>query len=565
MRSTPVRYPSVVAVIFAALSVSVCLAEDGATEQKAADDSYSSVVSDYQKGRYASAYERAEEFIAKHPGHKELGNVLFYAGSSAAKLQRLEPAVRHLRRIVEEYPDHRQTETVRDGLAWCYSGLRQLDACIAQAKSNLELAPTSRFAGHWTFLIAHSHFRLHRFDQSKPLLEAFVEKYPDSKYLKHAKKALGLIDPTWKIGENGIVDYSGKFIYDVRLRAAMAALPKQVDDGFRMLEERLGVDLKPHTDVVYIFVDTPAAKREMVAEQLTAGRNNKPIAVVRFYVEQVVTRPRIYQKTVVHELKHAGFKGIMGQSYDELPHWIREGLASWGADQLDDRIQGDLCAVIVSSKDPMSVLDGIEDPVHDLRDYLEDVLAFEWLESIKAGNVKQFCRRLVKGEPYREIWADLAGMSYDEAIAAANAHCRARVEAALAAGYKTFAAHRDANYAAMRQGNAGTRRWADGGGLNDYQKWLSENPGHPAEPFARFCLARAYVTVGQYEYGRKLLRQIIKEDSHRCSLMDDAQYWLGVSYHQQRDAAKAKAAFNVLLRDFPHSKFAASVKPAASR
>jgi len=50
--------------------------------------------------------------------------------------------------------------------------------------------------------------------------------------------------------------------------------------------------------------------------------------------------------------------------------------------------------------------------------------------------------------------------------------------------------------------------------------------------------------------GRKLLKQIIAEDGMTCTLLDDAQYWIGVSYNRQKDVPNYRAAFGVLLRDF---------------
>ena len=49
-----------------------------------------------------------------------------------------------------------------------------------------------------------------------------------------------------------------------------------------------------------------------------------------------------------------------------------------------------------------------------------------------------------------------------------------------------------------------------------------------------------------------MLQLIIDEDVDRCTLLDDAQFFIGYSYNLQGDA-KAREAFGVLLRDFPYS------------
>ena len=54
--------------------------------------------------------------------------------------------------------------------------------------------------------------------------------------------------------------------------------------------------------------------------------------MIEFFTEYVVTNPEGFRRTVVHEMKHAGFAEMMGgQSYHDLPEWIREGLAVWAS------------------------------------------------------------------------------------------------------------------------------------------------------------------------------------------------------------------------------------------
>jgi predicted negative regulator of RcsB-dependent stress response len=341
----------------------------------------------------------------------------------------------------------------------------------------------------------------------------------------------------------------------------MKALPADIDAGFRTLKDRLGLDLKPHTNVIYVYADAGSDETQgrLVASTFVVGRDNKPAVVIRFHSEYVVAQPANYRKTIVHEMKHAGFEGLMGHSYDDLPQWIREGLAVWGSEDVDDRLRLVLCNQIVGGKDPLKVVNCIESPNHNEADYLEDALAFDWLESKKPGNVKAFCSRLVKGEPYRGIWADLAEKSYAEAMAEADAYCRRTVETALGEAYTTFRALYDAHRVSLKTGKAATAKWLEDGAKAALEKWIADHPDHPAGPFARFCLARLLITAGQHAEGRELLHRILKEDALRCALLDDAQLWIGVSYVSEKDAVNARAAFGVLLRDFSYSASARQV------
>ncbi|MFT5857704.1 MAG: tetratricopeptide (TPR) repeat protein, partial [Verrucomicrobiales bacterium] len=268
---------------------------------------------------------------------------------------KIEPAIGFYRLLLEHFPAATHAADARVELVGCYNHLRLLDDCIAQSKKNLELDPDSKWVEYWHFLIAQSHFKLWKFEEAKTMLDAFLAKYPDGDYTKHARKCLGKIDPAWKIDASGLVSYSGKYTRDIRPAAAIKSLPKDIEAGHQMLEQRLGIDLRPHTNVIYHFVD--AGKKTspgLKASTYVIGRKNKPAVVVRFYTEYVVAQGASYRQTITHEMKHAGFKGIMSQGYENLPAWIREGLAVWGSDDVETRMQLVLPNKIAGGKDPMT-------------------------------------------------------------------------------------------------------------------------------------------------------------------------------------------------------------------
>lgn len=265
-----------------------------------------------------------------------------------------------------------------------------------------------------------------------------------------------------------------------------------MEAGFVMLEERLGIDLRKHTDVLYVFKDGGrGGSSGLKASTYVVGRNNKPTVMMIFYSEYVVSEPVGYRQTIIHEMKHAGFQGVMGSAYSDLPKWIREGLAD--------------------------------------------------------------------GKPYRSILENLTGMPYEDAIAEADAFCRHRGELR---GVRAAAQGARSRIERRREGY---KKWMEDGGETAFSNWIAANEGHPAEPFARFCLARSFARAGRDRESRELLQKTIKEDGLRCTLRDDAQYWIGVSYNWEQDFEKTAEAFGVLLRDFPSSsakQVPGSFKPA---
>jgi hypothetical protein len=364
----------------------------------------------------------------------------------------------------------------------------------------------------------------------------------------------GRIAPQLEIDRNGIARYAGTFEKDIRFQAALAATPKYIEDGYGILERRLGIDLRNYANVLIQFKDSGFKPTGGVkAHTRIVGAGGKQNTMIEFFTEYVVNNSEVFRRTVVHEMKHAGFAEMMGgRSYGSLPGWIKEGLAIWGSDDADTRVTLVLANTIVSGGDPMRILDGIEEEGQDNNDFLEGSLAFDFLESRKAGNVKAFCRRQVKGEPYRELWADVVGTSYEKAIALADDYCRQRAKEALGEAYATFVPLQKGAEAAVAKGGEGAKTWLADGGEADLINWLETHREHPAAPFGRLWLGRALINAGRHDDGRAVLQFIIDEDVERCTLLDDAQFFIGYSYNLQHDA-KALEAFGVLLRDFPYS------------
>jgi len=512
------------------------------------------IAAEYDAGRYKQAADNAEALISKKPDTKGLADFLVKAGGELSQGKRFGDVARFYQLVSEAYPNHERIESVRAELLACYYYDRQLETALEHVRQNLTWYPDSSWAEYWRFLDAQIQFRLYRFESAQAAFKQYLADYPDGQYAEHAKADLGRIDPVMQVDDNGIVASSSKLAQDARLKQAIADLPTLIDEGHDQLRERLGVDLRPRTHVLYSFIDKgPSVSSGLKATTRVIGVDNQPTTIVYFYTDAVVTNPQSYAVTAVHELKHAGFIGYMGAAYHDLPKWVREGLALWGTDDVDSRLSLVLSNLIAGGKDPLSALDGIEDPDHNYRDYLEDALAFEYLESRQSGNVAVFCKRLIRGEDYREIWSDLTGMAYEEAMDEANAYCQRRVAAALGEAYPSFLKLRAACDLAAKNGAAAARDWIETDGDEELDAWIKANRGHPAEPIARFTLARTRIFAGQHEAGRTLLRTLLDTATSRSTLMDDAQFWIGVSYNFQRNTEDCKKAFGILLRDYPNS------------
>jgi len=526
-----------------------------------ADEDYQRLQDIWKAKQYEKALDLAEAFLKNHPGNRKVASALYMGANGGTHIRHFKRAVTLYRIILEKYPESRAMGNVREELVHCLSGMRALKECIQQSRENLKADPGNPQAHHWRFLIPQSQFRLWQFREAEKGLKAFLERHADSIFARHARNYLAKIDPSWKMDENGIVGYSGKFDNDHRLKKELAALADHVKEGRKIIRERLGVEMGEDTGLNFIFRDAGDDSRKgLMAETFTISRDYKPVTVILFYTEHVVANPDEYRKTIIHEMKHAAFRELMGQDYHELPEWIREGLAQWVAGQLAGRLATKLNNEVFSGKNPLALLDGVADPIHDLGDYLEDVLAFEWLENQKKGNVKVFCQGLVKGKPWRELLAATSGLDADEALRQMDRHCRNRVTGALGKGGRDAISLRDTFYAEGRKGGDSFKTWLREKGVPGFSKWIDDNPGHVLEPFMWFFKGRGLILTGKPAEGRKWMARILEAGSSRSSLCDDALFWQGYAFQLEGNQNGKARSFGILLRDYSWARSAAKVR-----
>ncbi|MCU0722681.1 MAG: tetratricopeptide repeat protein [Planctomycetes bacterium] len=526
------------------------------------DAAYQALLDAWKAKSYAEALALAEGFLAKHPGHRHAAAALYLAGNSALREREHDRAAAFHRRLLAEHPAYKMARAARDELASALAESRDLGACIAQCDANLRQDAAAPQAPRWRFLRAHCLFRLWRFDEARKALEEFLAAHPDAPQAAAAREDLALIEPKLEADASGLVrGYAGKYAADARFRAAAAAVPRLRGEAFAAIAERLGADLREGAEVLYRFEDAGFEDRKgLRGNAMTAAVRGRPVTLVTFFAEYVVLCPEDFRQRFVHETKHAAFRSRMGQAYVSLPKWVREGLAVWAAGQLPDRMRAILSDQVFSGGDPLKVLDGIGAKGHDTSDYLQDALAFEWLEGLRAGAVKEFAKRILAGEDPAAALSGVAGLPPADAFRAADAHARARVLAALGPGYEAFRVLRDAGAGAQAKGASAVRAWLDGGAAAALEKWLETHPGHPLEPNARYLLGKCLVLAGSCAEGRARLGRIVAEDFLRTSICDDAAYWIARSYETEANSEAAAAAFGVYLRDYSWSKKARELK-----
>ena len=275
--------------------------------------------------------EIGEAFLRAHPGSPQIADALHLAAMAGMASSSYDRAAPLLRQILDDHPDFDAIDEVRFKLTECLSGMRALEECIAQCRANLKVAPDSPGADYWRFLIPHSQFRLWRFKEAETGLQAFLKDHPNSTYAGSARKYLDMINPPWTVDENGLAPYSGKFENDYRFKAAIAALPGHIQQADEMIRERLGVDLDFSGTVNFIFQDAGEDNRGgLIAETFTICRDYKPVTVIKFYAEHVVTDPENYRMTDHPRTEARGIQERHGTRLQRHPRVDRRGTRAVG-------------------------------------------------------------------------------------------------------------------------------------------------------------------------------------------------------------------------------------------
>jgi len=524
------------------------------------DADYAVVLEAFKAKEWARTVDLAEAFAKANPEFKHTHAALYMGGNAALNAGQHDRGESLCRELIAKHPASKHADKSRSDLASILANARKLRACVVQCDANLKASPEYTGRDYWVVLKGECQFRLWEFKSAEATLKEFRKTFPQSRFAARADGCLALINPPLKAGSDGVVQgYAGKYADDVRFAKALKDLPGHIEAAWKVLRETLGMDLAGKARVLIEFKDKGFVRDTERALAETISIDYQPVTLITMFTEFVVVNPQDFKSRVCHELKHAAFRGLMGQAYIELPKWVREGLAVYGARQLEDRIAALLSNEFFAGGNPRRLIDGIEDADHDVTDYIEDAMAFAWLEARKKGAVHAFCKRLCAGESYQKLFAELAGMEYAAAIKTAEESIRADIEKRLGTPETELKSIQSEQAAA--QGRGQEEKWARDSGVEKYAAWLKANPAHVLAAVARYRMARAMLAAKQYDKARAEFELVVADDM-RCTQADDARYWIGRGYELEGKTAESEAAYGVLLRDYSWCGYAAQVQAA---
>ncbi|MBX3458451.1 MAG: hypothetical protein KF696_00640 [Planctomycetes bacterium] len=515
---------------------------------------YEAIRNAHKKSDWSALLAGAVAYVEKRPGDELTPDIALRADTAARELRRPRTSVRLLNLALKNHPQHEALEQMHTALAQALRDAGLLGECIEQCTTNRKLYPEAVQFEYWRTMIAECLLLSGKCKDAESMLLEMAEG--SSPERERAIDLLKLLQPEADTDAHSISrNYAGKYAEDTRFKGALARLPGYLREAMPALKVALGVEL-PQPTAVIVFRDAGESYMTVRASTSTMSYGYQLKACIEFYTEFVVLSEPEFRLRVIHEAKHAAFRAAMGEAYTGLPTWLKEGLAVYGAGQLEGRLSAVVTDQVFGGHAPLGALRGVERD-DTSADYAEAALAFEWLENLKAGNVKAFCAGLLEGQAWEDLLARTSGLSTDRALEAANDYARKRLQRTLGKPGDEYMRIQDEELAAINRGEGD--EWLKRG-LQRYRDWLKANPSHLLAPNAMFRVGKGLILLGDHQQGRELLVSLERDYQGQCSMCDDAIYWIGRSHELAGSEADAARVFGVLLRDYSWCRYAGGLR-----
>ncbi len=231
--------------------------------------------------------------------------------------------------------------------------------------------------------------------------------------------------------------YQGKYAKKGEIKATLRELPKAHEGSLEVVKRTLG--LQPLPDRLYSIQLSDSTTYGAAAVTSSDRFLENQMPVVRLFTEGIVQNTYDWRKTLTHEMIHALMHANMGKRFNEIPSWVHEGLAVYGAEQGPGRIRTALSSHLYSlTKDHLKtkidrLVDGLEDDeAQDGLDYSENYLAFEMLVTTQGEQTFfELVHMMFDGANHEQVLALKFDRNFDTFREAAKTHARRRYEAII--------------------------------------------------------------------------------------------------------------------------------------
>ena len=193
--------------------------------------------------------------------------------------------------------------------------------------------------------------------------------------------------------------YRGRFARDRRILALTRKLPAMRTRAIEKARKKTGMEINNHRKIVVTFRDAGAFSGFGASSKLVRSGAGE-VHLVTLSTEQILLGVMDVEKSLVHECIHCIMRELMGDPYyRSLPRRIREGVAVWGASQIQERAREVVARTFLEHRDPREVLASIGDLDDPPDYYLMVALAFEYIAQYEGEDaVRDIIGEIVDGQ-----------------------------------------------------------------------------------------------------------------------------------------------------------------------
>ena len=187
--------------------------------------------------------------------------------------------------------------------------------------------------------------------------------------------------------------------------------------------------LQPYQGLVTEIVSSDST---MGGSDMASTSGNADNLSIKFSLVKFLTAQTQAETTVCHELVHAYFRKWMSESnYASMPKWAREGSAVYLSNQIEEKEKAFLFRDSMSIDHLLDLFNGLEG-AHSFLDYLEDALAFEYLDTLSSGTVVKVLAQVMNGKSIYDAISSSTGLSKSDFLTKATQYGRAKMEQLIA-------------------------------------------------------------------------------------------------------------------------------------
>jgi len=282
--------------------------------------------------------------------------------------------------------------------------------------------------------------------------------------------------------------------------------------------------------------------KNLHAQRVTIQRGGSDVQLIRFFMEYFKNGQADLSKKVIHEMVHAVMRESMSRAeYLRIPKWVREGTAVYLAGQEEARIRHILS--LHAEGNPFSVVKDLG-ARHSSVDYARDALLFHYMvDRHGLDKFKSFMRLLVREKQPPPV-------AIEKALGISFARFRKEGLAFAIEAVSKLAAQGDVDYKAAFQ--LYRLRLFDRA-VSALAAIIKRRPISYAASGASYYLAKCYYYRREYEKAKAAFQLHIRNYSGMSGLVDDAKFYIGISCYEQGNFAGCAKAMAELRRDYPYS------------